>query len=151
MKLQSRSSPEKTSTTSSRMRQLTGWDNVYKVFFLMHQLFIVPYATILKVWRSYNFFPLQNNWLNPNECYLFQLFNKLMTQDKENKSVAGSVLFSTLLANALDSDSIESYLGCNRGCFLLVISELIITITAVNQYQNTCFTKKMKPAVNLLK
>jgi len=115
----------------------------------MHQL-LFPMRQFKSLKELY-FFPLQNNWLNPNECYLFQLFNKLMTQDKENKSVAGSVLFSTLLANALDSDSIESYLGCNRGCFLLVISELIITITAVNQYQNTCFTKKMKPAVNLLK
>ena len=48
------------------------------------------------------------------------MLNKLMGQDKENKALHDCVLFSPIFANAIDSETIESYLGCNRGCFILV-------------------------------
>ena len=48
------------------------------------------------------------------------MLRRIITQDKENKEIDGAILFSTCLVNILDSDSIEAYLGCNRGCFVLV-------------------------------
>ena len=51
---------------------------------------------------------------------LLQMLRRIITQDKENKEIDGAILFSTCLVNILDSDSIEAYLGCNRGCFVLV-------------------------------
>jgi hypothetical protein len=48
------------------------------------------------------------------------MLNKLMAADKENKSVEGAVLFSSILAAELGPDSIESFVSCNRGCFILV-------------------------------
>ena len=43
-----------------------------------------------------------------------------MTQDKTNKDATNPVFFSTIFANAIDSESAESLIGCNRGCFALV-------------------------------
>lgn len=48
------------------------------------------------------------------------MLNKLMTQDKTNKDATNPVFFSTIFANAIDSESAESLIGCNRGCFALV-------------------------------
>jgi len=47
------------------------------------------------------------------------LLKKIILKDKE-RHTAGEELFSKVLLTTVDASGVEAWLGCNRGCFLLV-------------------------------
>eukprot|EP00095_Tigriopus_kingsejongensis_P001645 maker-scaffold801_size95070-snap-gene-0.16 protein:Tk01645 transcript:maker-scaffold801_size95070-snap-gene-0.16-mRNA-1 annotation:"hypothetical protein DAPPUDRAFT_43721" len=62
-----------------------------------------------------------------------RMLKKVMARDRERQT-QGQALFCTILLEAMDEDSWDSYLNCNRGCFVVVnmleteIPEVVATI-----------------------
>ncbi|CAL7951978.1 unnamed protein product [Xylocopa violacea] len=76
---------------------------------------------------------------------LHMMLKKLIQNDKELHD-KGENTFGEVLVNHLETNIIEEWIGCNRGCFLLVLLLENETPSTVN-----IIISKLKPMINTLK
>ncbi|XP_068978904.1 protein penguin isoform X2 [Bombus flavifrons] len=76
---------------------------------------------------------------------LHMMLKKLILNDKELQE-KGESSFGKILVNHLETNIIEEWIECNRGCFLLVLLLENGTVSTVNT-----ILSKLKPVMNILK